>query len=205
MVTRNIIFDFGGVFIDIDYMKTEQAFVDAGITHFRNLYSQHKASALFEDLETGKISPAQFCAHLRSVSGVALTDEQIIRCWNSMIGDYFPEAIEKVKALTEHYRVFLYSNTNEIHYEKIREIYRNTFGRDDFNTLFEKAWYSHEVGYRKPYTASYEWVLKDASLRADETMFVDDTLVNVEGAIAAGLQGMYLQLPARMWEMDAWR
>ena len=112
------------------------------------------------------------------------------------------EAIEKAKELKKHYRLFLFSNTNAIHYECFMNIYRQQFGKDDFNDLFEKAYYSHSSGIRKPYIEAYEWVLQDAGISAAETLFIDDTYPNIEGAQKAGLQTIHLKPPVRLWELD---
>jgi putative hydrolase of the HAD superfamily len=202
MAIKNIIFDFGGVFLDVDYGRTEKAFIDAGINNFRELYSQHSASPLFEDLETGKVDQAPFYDELRKISGSQLTDNQITTCWNAILGRYYPEAISKAKELKSKYRIFLFSNTNIIHYQCFMNIYHEQFGKDDFNSMFEKAWYSHEIGIRKPYPEAYTWVLKDAGLQADETVFIDDTLVNIEGAAKAGLHTIHLKSPMKVWELQ---
>jgi len=201
-MVKNIIFDFGGVFIDVDYKRTEKAFVDAGITNFHQLYSQQSASPLFEDLETGKLQSDQFYDELRNISGVQLTNDQITMCWNSILGNYWPHAIDKAKSLKNQYRLFLFSNTNAIHYECFTKIYRQQIGPGDFNDLFEKAYYSHTSGIRKPYVEAYEWVLKDAGIEADETIFIDDTYANIEGAQQAGLQTIHLKPPMKLWELD---
>ncbi len=199
---NNILFDFGGVFIDVDYKRTENAFVDAGIANFNELYSQQSASPLFEDLETGKLNNDLFYTELRKASGVDLPNDQIITCWNSILGNYWPEAIEKAKELRKKYRLFLFSNTNAIHYECFVNIYKHQFGKDDFNDLFEKAYYSHTSKIRKPYPEAYTWVLNDAGIKAEETLFIDDTLANIEGAQKAGLQTIHLKPPMRLWELE---
>lgn len=198
---KNIIFDFGGVFIDVDYKRTEKAFIEAGVPNFSELYSQHAASPLFEDLETGRVEDEAFYRELRRVSGIDLPTGRITECWNSILGDYYPEAIDWARGLQDRYRLFLFSNTNIIHYRCFMEIYRRQFGREDFNNLFEKAWYSHEIGVRKPYPQAYEWVLKDAGLKAEETLFIDDTYTNIKGAREAGLQTIHLAPPMRVWEL----
>jgi putative hydrolase of the HAD superfamily len=202
MAIKNILFDFGGVFIDVDYDRTEQAFVDAGIHDFRRLYSQQSASPLFEDLEKGTVDITSFFAQLREQTGSDLTDEVITDCWNRILGRYYPEAIEKAKELKARYRLFLFSNTNLIHYQKFLAIYREQFGAGDFNALFEKAYYSHELGMRKPYPESYRQVLADAGIAANETLFIDDTLCNIEGAAKAGLYTLHLAPPMKLWELD---
>src|SRR5438105_15424223 len=105
MAVKNIIFDFGGVFIDVDYKRTKQAFINAGITNFHEFYSQQSASPLFEDLEKGKISEEDFYKQLRTATGVDLPDQKITSCWNSILGNYYPEAIEKAKELKSRYRL----------------------------------------------------------------------------------------------------
>lgn len=202
MAIKNIIFDFGGVFIDVDYKRTEQAFVNAGVTNFYDFYSQQSASPLFEDLEKGKITAEAFCNEFRKATGVDLSDEQITTCWDSILGKYYPEAIEKAKELKSRYRLFLFSNTNAIHYKCFMQIYKHQFGTNDFNDLFEKAYYSHEIGIRKPYPESYTWLLSDAGIAASETLFIDDTYTNIEGAEKAGLQTIYLKPPTKMWELQ---
>lgn len=186
----------------MDYKKTEQAFIEAGVSHFHELYSQHAASPLFERLEKGELDRSQFYNELRKSSGVALTDEQVDKCWNSMLGRFYPEAIQVAKELRNQYRLFLFSNTNVIHYESFMRIYEQQFGRRDFDQLFEKAYYSHTSGVRKPYREAFEWVLNDAGIDAGNTLFIDDTYSNIEGAEKAGLQTLFLKPPMKLWEID---
>jgi glucose-1-phosphatase len=199
---KNILFDFGGVFIDVDYKKTEDAFINAGIINFHDLYSQHNASPLFEQLERGEVNDTHFYETVRKVSGLALTNEQISNCWNSMLGEFYPEAIDKAKTLRKKYRLFLFSNTNSIHYDCVMNKYEQQFGKRDFDKLFEKAYYSHTSGIRKPYPEAFEWVLNDAGIIPAETLFIDDTISNIEGAEKAGLSTIFLKPPMKMWELD---
>ena len=91
---KNIIFDLGGVFININYQKTETAFINAGVTNFNELYNQHRASTVFEDLETGKITPSDFYNELRKISNSQLSDTTIKSAWNAMLGDFLPNEIK---------------------------------------------------------------------------------------------------------------
>src|ERR1700754_3402788 len=100
---KNILFDFGGVFIAVDYKKTESAFIDAGVVNFPGLYSQHAASPLFEQLEKGEVDRDHFYNELRKASGIDLGNGEIDKCWNSMLGDFYPQAIEKAKELQNRY------------------------------------------------------------------------------------------------------
>jgi putative hydrolase of the HAD superfamily len=202
MAIKNILFDFGGIFLDVDYKRTEQAFVQAGISNFHDLYSQQSASPLFANLETGKVSEEEFFDQLRQISRVDLSNKTIIDCWNSMLGKYYTQAIEKAKELKDKYRLFLFSNTNSIHYKCFVRIHQEQFGTNDFNNLFEKAYYSHEAGVRKPNVESYTWVLNDAGIQASETLFIDDTEINIERAKSAGLQTLHLKAPIKLWDVQ---
>lgn len=192
----------GGVLLDIDYLKTEKAFVDAGIKNFSHLYSQSDASPLFEHLETGKIDPDAFCAELRKTAKVDLSNEQIINCWNAILGKFIPRAIELLPKLKEKYKLYLFSNTNAIHYNAFIKIFEEQFGRTDFDNYFHKAYYSHLIGLRKPHPESFYHIIKEEQLDPAETVFIDDTKVNIEGATKAGLQTIFLQKGKGIWELE---
>jgi putative hydrolase of the HAD superfamily len=195
---KNIIFDLGGVFIQIDYPKTEAAFIAAGVTDFTALYSQHHAGPLFEHLETGKISPKEFYDQFRLASGHDLTDEHIEQCWNAMLGDFFPAALDWLEKISKQYRIFLYSNTNAIHYKAFSTAFTKQTGKKSFDDYFITAYYSHTFGLRKPYADSYSALLQKENLLAAETLFIDDTAVNIEGAKQAGLQTIHLVAPQKV-------
>lgn len=189
---KNIIFDFGGVFIAIDFTKTKQAFVDLGITNFDAFYTQHTASNLFEDLETGKLTPEEFYDLFRKQTKTELTDEQIKTAWNALLGGYYEDRLEWLGTVNKQYNVYLLSNTNLIHHRAFMEIYQQQTGKTNFNDFFIKAYYSHEMGLRKPNLEAYHHVLQNHQLQANETLFIDDTISNIEGAKLAGLHTFHL-------------
>jgi putative hydrolase of the HAD superfamily len=198
---KNIIFDLGGVFININYQKTETAFINAGVTNFNELYNQHRASTVFEDLETGKITPSDFYNELRKISNSQLSDTTIKSAWNAMLGDFLPNEINWLASIKNKYRLFLYSNTNQIHYEAFTALFQQETGKGNFEDYFIKAYYSHTFGLRKPYATSYQKILEEQQILAAETLFIDDTLVNIEGAKEAGLQTIHLAPPLRVSEL----
>ncbi len=193
---KNIIFDLGGILLTIDYQKTEDAFVALGVQNFKALYAQHHASHLFEQLEIGAISNEAFFDALRTTANVHLSNEQITTAWNAMLGQFPADRIAALQALSKHYRIFLYSNTNAIHHAAFMQIFETQFPEISFDNIFEKAYYSHTFGYRKPYASSYTQLLADAGLAANETLFIDDTFVNIEGAKAAGLLTAHVVPPS---------
>jgi glucose-1-phosphatase len=198
---RNIIFDLGGIFINIDFGRTRKAFTELGVTGFDELYTQHHASDLFQLLETGRISPAEFHQAFVQHTNVPLTYSQLVEAWNALLLDFPPERIEWLKQTGGHYRIFLFSNTNQIHHDAFQQSFRERFN-EDFDNLFLKAYYSHEMGLRKPDVDSFQFILNEQRLRAEETLFVDDTPKNIEGAKKAGLSTFHVAPPGTVLDVD---
>lgn len=198
---KNIIFDLGGVFMNLDYRKMEQSFIDLGITNFSELFTQHHSSPLFEDLETGKISNEEFYAGLRKIAQVNLSDSQIRDAWNAILLDFPAERIDWLVEIKKKYNIYLFSNTNQIHYDAFMEIFKSQTGKHDFNQYFIKAYYSQELGLRKPYKESYQKIIDEQKLIPAETLFIDDTLKNIEGAKQVGLQTFHLAPPMTVLDL----
>lgn len=190
-----IIFDLGGVLLDLDYSRTRKAFEDLGVKDFDGYYTQFRANSLFEDLETGRVSDEAFFHALREQSGMPLGDDQIVAAWNAMLLGFPAVHAEYLKALRERYRIFLLSNTNAIHYRAFQALFRESTGLSSLDDCFERAYYSHKMGQRKPWPAAYQMVLDEQGLEAGKTLFIDDTLVNVEGARAVGIRSVHLKAP----------
>ena len=191
---KNIIFDMGGVLYNIDYNLTADAFKELGFTNFEAMYSQFTADEVFEKLETGQISPNEFYAIIQQKSDVEISAAQIKNAWNAMLLGFRATAINHLIEIKDSYRIFLLSNTNAIHLEKVYEDYDTLGQAIEYDDLFEKAWYSHKIGFRKPNEDIYEFILKEAGLNAEETLFIDDSFNNIETAKALGIQ-THLLLP----------
>lgn len=199
---KNIIFDLGGVFIELDYFKTETAFIQLGVTNFHQLYNQHKATLVFEQLETGAISSHGFYNALRKTSGLNLSDNEINDAWNAMLGTFPEERLNWLQNVSSRYNIYLFSNTNVIHYNACRKIYTACTGRPNFDDYFIKAWYSHEIGARKPNVEAFKKVMALENLDPKETLFIDDTPANIDGAKEAGLQTILLQKPKTVLDLN---
>jgi FMN phosphatase YigB (HAD superfamily) len=198
MVTpvKNIIFDLGGVLLNINYQLTRKAFEDLGVEDFDAYYTQHAANPLFENLEVGTIEPEGFYEALREATGLTLTNGQIETAWNAMLLDFPVERLHWLCQIKSKYNIYLFSNTNAIHYNEFINIYRQLapqLGLDTrFEHFFKTAYYSHKLGQRKPEVAAFEAVIQDAKLDPAQTLFIDDTISNIEGAQKAGLQTLFL-------------
>lgn len=190
---KNIIFDFGGVILNIDYTLTEKAFAKLGLTDFGKIYSQAMQNDLFNGLEKGQITPTQFRAEIRRVIGSDKPDEQIDEAWNAMLLDLPEERVNLLDALKNKYRIFLLSNTNKIHYDSFSGYMKNKFKRDVFSDVFEKTYLSHEIKMRKPDAEIFEYVLSENKLKREETLFIDDSIQHIEGANKLGIATRFLK------------
>jgi len=199
---KNIIFDLGGIFLNIDFKKTEVAFTKLGVTDFSQYITQHTITDTFELLETGKISPEEFYDRFRKDTGVVISNVQIEDAWNALLLDFPIERLNWLERIRSKYNIFLFSNTNKIHYDAFTDMFRHQTGKEDFNGYFIKAYYSHELKLRKPYPQSYQYILKEQKLKAGETLFIDDTIKNIEGAKEAGLQTIHLQHPKTVLDLE---
>jgi HAD superfamily hydrolase (TIGR01549 family) len=189
---KNLLFDLGGVLLNIDYHKTADAFKKLGVTKFDELYSQADANDLFEALETGKITEADFYTTLQQYCNPDTSKEQIEAAWNSMLLNFRIESLDWLKSLNGQYNIFLLSNTNSIHLKAFNKIFEEQVNQKTLDDYFIKAYYSHNIQMRKPYPETYHFVLNDAGIKAEETLFIDDSINNIEGAKLAGLQVHHL-------------
>ena len=189
---KSIIFDLGGVLLNIDFKKVSDAFRVLGVDTFDEMYSQSKVDMPFENLEVGKISEEEFCFAINNHSGKSILPNDITTAWNSILLDFRTESLAHLKILKNKYKLFLLSNTNSIHLQAFNKIFDKSIGQGTFNSFFDKAYYSHEIGLRKPDVAAYLYILNENNLLPQETLFIDDTLKNIEGARAVGLQTIFL-------------
>lgn len=198
MRVSNIIFDLGGVLLNLDFNRTFRAFEALGVADFQSYFQQSHSNPLFAQLEQGKITPSAFYDAFRQATGLGVPDWQIADAWNAMLLDFRVESMAYLTSLKGQYRLFLLSNTNQIHLDAFRDIHFRQYGHHDFDSHFEKAWYSHELGLRKPNAECYAAVLNHHKLIAGETLFVDDTAINIEGAAKLGIRTLLLEKTARI-------
>lgn len=192
---ENIIFDFGGVICTIDVALTEKAFRGLGMKPAPEDRGQPGYLQVFSDLEEGLITPPEFRDKLRRYLPDATTDQQIDDAWNALLLDIPPHRITLIEQLKQHYRIFLLSNSNAIHFDVFNTRFARQFGYPDGLTgLFEHTWFSYRLRMKKPDPAIFHHVTREAGLSPRHTLFIDDTLVHVEGARQAGLQAHHLDL-----------
>lgn len=194
VIIKNIIFDFGGVIINIDPSKTLDAFIELmGKGNSKELNVKIIEDDLYHYLETGKINPQKFRDGLKKLMNIDVEDEKIDNAWNALIMDIPPERIKILEEVKNNYRIFLLSNSNIIHYKNYRSNFEKEFGYKTFSDLFEKAYFSHEMGYRKPDKRIYNYVLRKQKLNPRETLFIDDSLINIEAARKLNILSYHLK------------
>ncbi len=219
---KNILFDLGGVLLNIDFKKTFDAFAALGIEDAHGLNDRPEVLELFMGLERGEFGKEAFLGRFRELVLVPAgprfrgddnrfrgddrgfrgddsrfrqddrggDDEQIIDAFNALLLDFVPERIELVQKLRSKYRCFLLSNTNAIHAECYNKRLKENFGIENLDHLMERAFYSHDLGCRKPDPEIYLKALELAGIKAEETMFIDDSQENVDAALKLGIQGV---------------
>ncbi len=198
--TKNIIFDLGGVLLNLDFQRTIDAFEKLGVQGFENMFSQFKADELFRKLETGHISEADFYAAVKERTTKRITEAAIDDAYNALILDFRTESLAFLSTLSADYKLYLLSNTNSIHLKYFKKLLTKQTGEPLLDGYFTKAWYSNEVGLRKPGAEIFEFVLKDENLVAQETVFIDDTYMNIETAEKLGFK-THLLLPTEKIEL----
>jgi len=190
---KNIIFDLGGVILNIDYNRTEKAFIDMGIENFPALYSQLHQSSLFDKFEIGQIGRDQFIGTMQEIAGIPFTEEQIVNAWDAMLLDFPLRRLQILQQLRLYYDLFLLSNTNEIHEEAFNNILMTSHGIPNIGVFFDKVYLSHRVGLRKPMPEIFERVLNDNGLKAADTLFIDDSAQHIAAARELGIQTIFLE------------
>jgi putative hydrolase of the HAD superfamily len=188
---QNILFDLGGVLLNLNVQQSREAFIELGVTQIDDLFRIGHAESFFKQYEVGRITDEEFVEEARRLAHAGTTSQQIIDAWNKMLLDFPPERVAFLHQLKNKYRLFLFSNTNAIHLQAFQKDYHTRYGRQ-LDDHFEKAWYSHLINLRKPDVAAFDYVVQNSGIEAAQTLFIDDALINVEGARQAGLQAVHL-------------
>ncbi len=181
-MVKNLIFDCGGVVFGVDYNKSLQAFKQLSskpqlFENIKVIDFKHIAS----DFETGKQTIDEFYNYIRNTYFLEATNVQIQEAWNEMLLGYIPESVDLVKKLNKYFKTALFTNTNELHFQEFAPICKNLL------ETFNFCYYSHKIGLKKPNLDSFEYVLRNSNFKAEETIFIDDSIENVEAASKLGI------------------
>ncbi|MBK8701244.1 MAG: HAD-IA family hydrolase [Saprospiraceae bacterium] len=188
MQIKNIIFDFGGVLLDLEPSATYRDMSELGIFDgdAHEFYLANKS--LFDGYEKGKVITENFLWNIQAKCKRVPPVDKVIKAWNAMLLGWNPGKLKFLEAVSQQYNTYLLSNTNELHLEWVRRDLKNQHGITDFDQrFFKKSYYSHRIGMRKPDQEIFAFVLEDASLNAGETLFIDDNADNVAAAASLGI------------------
>ena len=187
-----IIFDLGGVIIDLDYQKTIDAFVELGMNNFETIYSQAAQQKLVNDFEIGQISPQYFINQLLPFLKNGTSPNKVVEAWNAMILSVPLAKIELLEKLKKKYPLFLLSNTNDLHVPLVRKEWAKVTDKP-MESFFNKIYFSHELHLRKPNADIFETVCERENLNPKTTLFIDDSIQHIEGAASIGLKTYHLK------------
>lgn len=189
---KNLIFDFGGVIYDIDYYKSVVEFTKLGANDFETMYSQAVQNKLFEQLETGKLTNAEFRSELKLKLDPNTSSIEIDKAWNALLIGFIKERLDLLKRLSDNYNIYLLSNSNAIHYKIFLEEFQNITKLRSFDDLFIKAYFSFEIKLRKPDRDAFQYVIDKQKLNPSASLFIDDSIQNIEPAQSVGLKTYFL-------------
>jgi putative hydrolase of the HAD superfamily len=195
---NTIIFDLGGVLVDLSVSKTIHAFSHvSGLPPDKIAEAYHQYPG-FLAYERGELNDNEFRMMLKEVFSLKVGDHDLDTCWNAMLVELPESKLRMLESLKENFTVLALSNTNAIHIHYVNTILLS--GRS-LNSFFHHCYYSHEVGMRKPETRIYEHVLNDYKLNASQTIFLDDNIENIRAANTLGIQTLHITHPDQVFDL----
>ena len=189
---KAIIFDMGGVLVDLDIEDCKRAFKEyLGYEKIDELIDPCPQKGIYGDLEEGKLSGDEFRKLVLAESRPGSVAEDVDRAMWHILTGIEPYKAQLLKRLSESYDLYLLSNNNEVCLPRSRAMFAEA--GTPMETLFKKCFYSFEMKALKPSEAFYKAVVAEIGLPAEQMFFIDDSQKNVDGAIAAGLPAVYYQ------------
>ncbi|RLD51248.1 MAG: hypothetical protein DRI97_15950 [Bacteroidetes bacterium] len=188
---KNILFDLGGVILDINVQATLKQFYELGFPAELMQFPNSMTTDLYFRYETGKLDTEQFRNEIRKAAGIEMTDQAFDEAWNAMLVRFPEERIAMLKKLSKRYNLYMLSNTSSLHVKVFEKMYLEVAG-EPMQEVFKKIYYSHEIGWHKPDLEAWEYVLNDAHIKADETLFLDDNIHNIKASQELGFQAIHI-------------
>ncbi len=157
-------------------------------------------SDLFFRYETGKIGTEEFRNEIRKSAGIQASDEDLDEAWNAMIVKIPMERTVLLKRLSERYDLYMLSNTSPLHVPVFEEMYLQA-GGISMNEAFKKIYYSFEIGSHKPDREAWDFVVEDAGITPQETLFLDDNIHNIKASQELGFQAIHIHERTRLTDL----
>jgi putative hydrolase of the HAD superfamily len=196
---KTLIFDLGGVIINLNEKATIEAFRKLSSLSDAEFYQLYKPTSYsfttLEDFETGKLSMPDFRNCMREILKIKATDDQIDHAWNQILGDIPQIRIDLLKKLVQTHQLILLSNTNEIHCNEFEQIFSKQSGMKNFAALFHHVYYSFQMNDRKPNLSIYRKLVENHQLNPAKTLFIDDNMKNAIASKKVGIHTIHLVPP----------
>ena len=192
---KNIIFDLCGPVLTIDVGMISRRMESFGAPP--DGYTLLRQAGLTKLFEAGKITPAAFCYETRKTLGCDITDAQIFDAWNTLIVSFPRKHVDFLNSIKGKYRLFLLSNCDEVN----AQFFANELKHYGCYDAFERVYFSHELGMRKPDPAIFKYIIDNHKLNPSETLFVDDCLKHIDSAKTLGIQTCFMPAENDITEM----
>lgn len=190
---KNIIFDLGGVLLNLDFEATIRAFQNLGLDRAVLDKITGYADRIFYELELGETTPARFRSRVRELlNNNNISDREIDDAWCAMTLDIPGNRVKILQKLKKSFNLYLFSNTNMIHIDRLHASFKSQYGIG-FTSLFLKNIYSHEIQDRKPNQSAFQKVIKITGVNPSETLFIDDLEKNIISAEGSGFRTFWLK------------
>ena len=187
-----LIFDLGGVIVDLDLAKCIQNFKELGLENIEQYLSNFGQKDFFMRFEKGQIGIPAFRNEIRKHAGIELTDAQIDEAWCSFLTQIPVEKLHLLSELKKKYRLLMLSNTNPLHIQTAVAAEFSKTGKT-MQDFFDKCYLSYEMGMVKPDVEIFKALLTDAQVKAEECLFLDDGKKNIDTAAALGIQTYWVK------------
>ena len=189
---KNIIFDLGGVVLDIDESIVYKELEKMGISTSELAHSKEFID-IMSKFDTGIYTAPTFRKKTKALLGLEkMTDKRFDAIWSAMLLDIPRERITALEQIRKHYKIFLMSNSNVIHYDLYVRDLQLRFGYNEFDELFNKSYFSFAEHLEKPDPRFFELILDHEGLLPEETLFIDDTAANIEVAKSLGINTYHI-------------
>ncbi len=190
-----LIFDLGNVIIDLDYNRAFELITLLVPQEYQPRVSEFYRADFHKAYERGEIDSAAFRSEVNAYFGQNWEDEKVDELWNGILGKIPKKRLELLAQLKNRYQLGVLSNTNSIHIDAVYRMLKSEHGMASFEPLFDRVFYSHEMGLAKPSPEIYEKMIGELGTKADRVIFFDDLEANVKGAASVGIQAVHVTGP----------
>ncbi|WP_422359641.1 HAD family hydrolase [Reichenbachiella sp.] len=203
MNIKTIIFDLGGVIIDLDFNRTPEVLSQLTGWKFDEIYQMYFKPGLFQDYEKGLVSDQKLRTGINNLFSTQLTEAQIDEAWCAMLGPIPKKRLDFMKELRKDFQVLVLSNTNAIHVEAFNQTIEKVSGEKSLDAFADEVYFSHELKMRKPDGEIYTEILKRSNNKAEECLFLDDTQHNLDSAAQLGIHTMHIAHPDQIFNLTS--